>query len=144
MAGSIVLELRGGAGADVISGSSAADLVNGGTGNDVALMGAGDDTFVWNPGDASDTVEGQAGFDTLQFNGANVAESIEISANGGHVRVARDIGGVTMDLNGVEQIDVAASGAPDRITVDDLVGTDATRVSVDLGIAGGVGDGGLV
>ena len=35
-------------------------------------MGAGDDTFVWNPGDGSDTVEGQDGNDTMQFNGANV------------------------------------------------------------------------
>ena len=56
---------------------------SGGTGNDVALMGAGDDTFVWNPGDGSDTVEGQAGFDTL-FNGANIAEQIDFrrTANG--------------------------------------------------------------
>ena len=37
----------------------------------LALMGAGDDTFVWNPGDDNDIVEGQAGFDTLLFNGAN-------------------------------------------------------------------------
>ena len=35
-------------------------------------MGAGDDTFVWNPGDDNDTIEGQAGVDTLLFNGANV------------------------------------------------------------------------
>jgi hypothetical protein len=33
---------------------------NGGDGNDVALMGAGDDTFVWNPGDDNDTLEGQS------------------------------------------------------------------------------------
>ena len=38
-------------------------------------MGAGDDTFVWNPGDDNDTLEGQGGFDTMLFNGANVAES---------------------------------------------------------------------
>jgi Ca2+-binding RTX toxin-like protein len=29
------------------------------------LLGAGDDTFVWNPGDGSDVVEGQDGNDTL-------------------------------------------------------------------------------
>ena len=45
-------------------------------------MGAGDDTFVWNPGDGSDTVNGQGGTDTLLFNGANVSENIAISANG--------------------------------------------------------------
>ena len=35
--------------------------INGGRGNDTVLLGAGDDTFVWNPGDGSDTVEGQGG-----------------------------------------------------------------------------------
>ena len=45
-------------------------------------MGAGDDTFVWNPGDGSDTVEGQDGLDTMLFNGANINEKIDISANG--------------------------------------------------------------
>ena len=79
-----------------------------GTGNDVALMGAGDDTFVWNPGDGSDTVEGQAGFDTL-FNGANIAEQIDISANGD--RFTRDVAGITMDLNDVEHIALRRSAA---------------------------------
>ena len=40
-------------------------------GNDAAFLGGGDDTFVWNPGDGSDTVEGQAGTDTMVFNGAS-------------------------------------------------------------------------
>ena len=57
-------------------------------------MGAGDDTFVWNPGDDNDTVEGQAGIDTLLFNGANVAENIDISANGGRVLFFRNIANV--------------------------------------------------
>ena len=39
-------------------------------GNDAALLGAGDDTFIWNPGDGSDTVDGQAGNDTMVFNGS--------------------------------------------------------------------------
>ena len=40
------------------------------------VLGAGNDRFVWTPGDGSDTVEGQAGTDTLQFGGANVNENI--------------------------------------------------------------------
>jgi Ca2+-binding RTX toxin-like protein len=67
----IQLTMNGGLGADVFLGSEGGDLINGGDGNDTALMGAGDDTFVWNPGDDNDTLEGQAGFDTLVFNGAN-------------------------------------------------------------------------
>ncbi len=48
------------------------DLITGGRGNDVAFMGDGNDKFVWNPGDkVADTVEGQAGADTLGSNGSN-------------------------------------------------------------------------
>ena len=38
--------------------------------------------FVWNPGDGSDTVEGQDGHDTMLFNGANINEKFDLSANG--------------------------------------------------------------
>ena len=48
----------------------------------IPLGGTGNDTFVWNPGDGSDAVEGQDGTDTLQFNGANINEKIDITANG--------------------------------------------------------------
>src|SRR5215204_5303814 len=115
--------------------------VDGGRGNDTALLGAGDDTFVWNPGDGSDTVEGQAGTDTLLFNGANIAENIDISANGDRVRFSRDIATITMDLDGVEKIAFKALGGADTINVHNLSGTDAKEVAIDLGQAGGGGDG---
>src|SRR5262249_25166932 len=83
--------------------------INGGAGNDTITGSAGDDTFVWNPGDGSDKVEGQAGTDTLRFNGANISENIDISANGSRARLTRDFG-VTMDLNGIEHIEVNALG----------------------------------
>jgi Ca2+-binding RTX toxin-like protein len=140
-ASSFSLTLNGGAGADVITGGQNNDVVNGGTGNDVALMGGGDDTFVWNPGDGSDTVEGQAGIDTLQFNGANIAEQIDISANGGHARFTRDIAGITMDLNDVEHIAFKALGGADTIHVGDMSGTDVTEVNIDLAGGAGAGDG---
>ena len=136
-----MLTLNGGAGADLIIGSQGNDLVNGGTGNDAALLGAGDDTFVWNPGDGSDTIEGQAGTDKMLFNGANINEHIDISANGGRVRFTRDVANVTMDLNDVESIDFHALGGSDTIVVNDLSGTDVTEVNVDLKAAGGSGDG---
>src|SRR6185369_4044808 len=65
------LTMNGGLGADVFLGSEGNDLVNGGDGNDAAFLGAGDDVFVWNPGDDNDILEGQAGFDTMLFNGSN-------------------------------------------------------------------------
>jgi Ca2+-binding RTX toxin-like protein len=141
LAGLIQLTIDGGAGDDTITGGDGNDFLIGGDGNDVitggrgsdtALLGAGDDRFVWNPGDGSDTVEGQAGFDTLQFNGANVNETINISANGGRVRMTRDVGNVTMDLNGVERINFTALGGADLITVNDLTGTGTAQVALDL------------
>jgi Ca2+-binding RTX toxin-like protein len=142
-ANAIVLALNGGAGSDLLIGSPGNDTISGGTGNDVALMGAGDDTFVWNPGDGSDTVEGQAGFDTMLFNGSNVGEKIDISANGSRVRFFRDVANITMDLNGVEGIDFNALGGADTITVNDLTGTDVSQVNLDLASppGSGVGDG---
>src|SRR5262249_17079144 len=78
---------------------------------------------------------------TLQFNGSNIAENIDISANGSHARLVRDIGNVAMDLNHIETVDVGALGSADTITVNDLTGTDVTQVNIDLGATGGGGDG---
>jgi Ca2+-binding RTX toxin-like protein len=118
-----------------------ADLITGSRGNDTALMGAGDDTFFWNPGDGNDTVEGQAGNDTLQFNGANIGENIDISANGERIRFFRDVANVTMDLDKVEQINFTALGGADTITVHDMTGTDAQQVNINLAGSAGGGDG---
>ncbi len=140
-AGAIALTLNGGDGADDILGSRGNDLVNGGTGDDMVSLDAGDDTFVWNPGDGSDSVEGGIGFDTMVFNGSIADERIDVSANGGRVRLARNVGNVTMDLNGVEGIDLNPLGGADTITVNDLSGTDVTDVSVDLASPSGSGAG---
>jgi Ca2+-binding RTX toxin-like protein len=128
----IQLTMNGGLGNDVFLGSEGNDFINGGDGDDLALMGAGDDTFVWNPGDDNDTLEGQDGFDTMLFNGANVAENIDIVANGGRVIFFRNIANVTMDLNDVEGIDFNALGGADTITVQDLSGTDVVEVNLNL------------
>jgi Ca2+-binding RTX toxin-like protein len=137
----IQLTMNGGLGDDFFLGSAGDDLINGGDGNDTALMGAGDDEFVWNPGDDNDTLEGQDGFDTMLFNGANIAENINILANGGRALFLRDIANVTMDLNDVESIDFNAFGGADNIVVNDLSGTDVVEVNVNLALAGGAGDG---
>jgi Ca2+-binding RTX toxin-like protein len=140
-AGAIGLTINGGAGDDLLIGSQGDDLINGGTGSDVARMGAGNDTFVWNPGDGSDVVEGQGGADTLQFNGANINERIDLSANGSRLRLTRDVGTITMDVNGVETVNVTARGGADTITVGDLSGTGVTQVNLDLAGTPGTGTG---
>src|SRR5262249_5830699 len=101
----------------------------------------GDDVCARDPGDGSDVIEGQGGHDTLQFEGANVSENMDLSANGSRVRLFRNVGNVTMDLNGVEQVDIAALGGTDRITVNDLSGTDVTDVNIDLASPAGSGTG---
>ncbi len=142
-AGTLQLTINGGLGNDIMFGSQGDDLITGGDGSDVALMGAGNDTFVWNPGDDNDVIEGQAGSDTMLFNGANIAETINIFANGSRAELTRDIAAVAMDMNGVETITFTARGGADTINVGDMSGTDVTRVNIDLAGAPGTpgGDG---
>ena len=129
--------LIGGSGAETLIGGRGNDTIDGSHGNDVAFLGSGDDTFVWDPGDGSDSVEGQSGNDTMVFNGASGAEQIDLSANGSRLRLFRDVGKVTMDTRGVEQVDVNALGGADTVTVNDLTGTGVSGVNVDL--AGALG-----
>jgi len=149
LAALIAVTVDGGAGEDTILGSNgndtllggdARDFIDGEQGNDTAILGAGDDVFQWDPGDGNDTVEGQDGFDRMLFNGANVAENIDISANGGRVRFFRNVASVLMDLNDVEGIDFRALGGADDVVVNDLSGTDLTQVNSDLAAAAGGGD----
>ena len=128
----IQLTLNGGDGDDQLIGSQGNDIINGGRGTDVLLGGPGDDVFPWNPGDGSDVIEGQAGNDTMLFNGANIAEKIDLSANGQRLRFTRDVAGITMDVDGVENVRFNALGGADQITVNDLTGTSVTNVELSL------------
>jgi Ca2+-binding RTX toxin-like protein len=140
-AGKIQLQLNGGQGSDLLVGSAGDDIINGAQGSDTVFAGAGNDRILWNPGDGSDIVEGQAGFDTLAFNGANINEQFELSANGDRVRMTRDVANIAMDLHGVERIELAAKGGADTITIDDLTGTGVKQVAIDLAGFGNTGDG---
>ena len=122
-------------------GGSGDDVIDGNRGADTASMASGDDTFKWDPGDGSDVVEGQDGSDRMLFNGANISEKIDLSANGGRLRLFRDVGNITMDTNGVENVDVNALGGPDTVTVNDLTKTDVNSVNANLAANGGGGDG---
>jgi Ca2+-binding RTX toxin-like protein len=133
--------LIGGAGVETLIGGNGDDSVDGNKGNDVGLLGNGNDTFIWDPGDGSDIVEGQNGTDTMLFNGADASERVVLSANGGRLRFFRDPGAVTMDTNGVEVVDFKAFGGADSVTVEDLGATDVRDVKIDLASAAGGGDG---
>lgn len=151
-AGVIKLTIDGGADQDTLLGSQGADVLIGGNGNDfvfgdngddVAFLGAGNDVFQWDPGDGNDTVEGQDGSDGLFFFGANVAENIDVVANGGRVSFIRNVANVTLDLNDVESVEFRALGGADNIVVGDLTGTDLTSLTLDLRGPSGGGDGAI-
>jgi Ca2+-binding RTX toxin-like protein len=135
--------ILGGNGSDTLLGGADDDFIDGNQGSDTAFLGDGNDVFQWDPGDGSDLIEGQSGFDTLRFNGSGGAEIFALSANGGRAFLTRNLGPVVMDLNDVEQIDIHALVGADAITVNDLTGTDVTRVNVKLGSSIGTttGDG---
>jgi hypothetical protein len=135
--------LVGGSGAEVFLGGRGDDVVDGNGGRDTAFLGNGDDVFIWDPGDASDVVEGESGSDSMVFNGAGGDEVMAADADGGRVRFTRNLGGIVMDLDGVEMIDVRALGGVDTVSVNDVRGTALERVDVDLAaaLAGSVGDG---
>jgi RTX calcium-binding nonapeptide repeat (4 copies) len=124
--------LLGGSGDELFFGGRGNDFVDGNGGADTAFLGGGNDNFTWDPGDGSDTVEGGFGFDTHVFNGAGGNETFAATANGRHVRFDRSPGGIVMDLNNIEALDVNALGGTDSVTINDLAGTGLTDVTVDL------------
>ena len=134
--------MLGGGGNELFFGGPGDDVADGNRGADVGVMGAGDDTFIWDPGDGSDVVEGQRGYDTMDFNGADGAETFAMTPNGPRLRFLRQPGNIVMDTDGVERVDVDALGGTDAVTVDDLSGTDVVKVRVDLAadLGGTTGD----
>ena len=130
--GAIALTLDGGRDDDTLTGGGGNDLIIGGQGTDTEFGGDGDDTSLWNPGDGNDIFEGQAGQDTLLFNGANIAEQIVVSANGPRLRFTRNVANIVMDCDGTEKVLFNARGAADLVTVNDLSGTAVREVKIDL------------
>ena len=132
--------LVGGSSAEALNGGDGDDLVDGDRGDDPKLTGgAGADTFVWNPGDGSDGLDGGADADVMDFNGAPVGEKIAASASAGKLTLTRDIAGVTMTARLVERVDLAVLGGADDVSVGSLAASAVTRFDLDL--AGPVGGG---
>ena len=151
-AGVMKLTIDTGAGNDTILGSQGADTllagdgddyVFGDNGNDTAFLGAGNDVFQWDPGDGNDTIEGEAGTDTLLFFGSTANEDINVIANGARALLTRNVANVTMDMKGVEKIELRTLGGTDNIVVGDMSGTDVTHVNIDLRGPNGGSDGAI-
>jgi Ca2+-binding RTX toxin-like protein len=130
--------VNGGAGNDTIYGSGGNDSLIGGPGADQMFGGDGSDTFVWNPGDGSDVIEGGDGTDVLLFNGSPGDEIFTLNSNGARVQFLRNLGGINMDLAGVEQLTLNALGGADTVNVNDVSGSDLRVLNVNLGADGAV------
>ena len=129
--------LTGAAAIDDLVGGPGSDTLVGRSGNDQLFGDADNDTFVWNPGDGSDVIEGGIGQDTLTFNGSVIAEIIDMSANGARLRFTRNVANIVMDVDGVENVTYNALGGADIAIVNSLAGTTVTEVNVNL--AGALG-----
>jgi hypothetical protein len=133
-------DLRGGRSADVLFGDDGRDTVDGGVGADTQILGTGADTAVWLPGEGSDVVVGGPGKDTLEFVGSNLSEVMALSASGGRAVFTRDLGGIRMDLDGVEAVDVTSLGGADLVTVNNQPASGVLEANIDLSVPGGAAD----
>lgn len=128
--------IQGGDGNDLIFGNGGKDVVDGNRGNDTEILGSGQDSAVWNPGEGSDVINGGPDADTLVFNGSNAAETMSLSANGNRAVFLRDVAAIRMDMDNVEQLDLATLGGADSVTVNDMTGTDIRGTNIDLSSQG--------
>jgi len=144
-----VENVSGGAAGDGLVGSSAANHLRGGGGADVIVPAGGnddadgdggDDLIAWDDGDGSDTLEGDAGTDRVQVNGARGATGDVFTADaaGGRVALARTSPGpFALDIGTTERIAVAGDAGADTLTAGDFAG--AANLS-ELTFHGGDGD----
>lgn len=128
--------IRGNDGNDLIVSGAGDDNVDGERGVDTEILGAGADTAIWLPGEGNDVVDGGGGHDRLDFVGSAGNEVFALTANGSRALLTRNLGGIRMDLDSVERVDVAALGGTDTVTVGDLSGTDVRDANLDLSAAG--------
>ncbi|MGB3612382.1 MAG: calcium-binding protein [Elainellaceae cyanobacterium] len=119
-----------GAGNDVAFAGSGDDTVVGQTGDDIAFLGSGHDRFIWNNGDGSDFIDGGAGFDVTQVNGADAAgDEFDLSQVDGQAIFNRlNLGLFTLTNENIEQFEINGQGGDDSFTVGDLTGSDVEKV----------------
>jgi Ca2+-binding RTX toxin-like protein len=135
-----LLSVDGGVGADTISGSDGPDLIAGGEGNDTLSGGggddrvvgdrgndtmnggAGDDTLVWNNGDGTDVINGDAGRDDVEVNGAPTAgDTFTVQPNGARIKFDRsNLVPFSLDIGSSETMHANGLGGDDTITVGEV------------------------
>lgn len=129
--------IRGGGGVDRLFGGTGNDTILGDRGNDNVQGQSGFDLMIWNNGDGSDVLEGGDDRDVVQVNGANGAgDDFSIDPNGDRVRFQRNnLGLFTLDIGGVEDLDVNGQGGSDVIA-----GSVGLSGLIELDLDGGEGN----
>ena len=69
--------------------------------------------------------------------GSSATDSLALTANGARLRLERNGNPRAVDADGIERVDLRPVGGSDTLTVNDLSGTDAVAVVVDLDPADG-------
>jgi Ca2+-binding RTX toxin-like protein len=129
--------LRGSDGNDVLIGGLGDDDVDGGRGADTEILGAGEDTALWVPGEGSDIIDGGRGPDSLVFIGSAGNEAFTLAPDGAAAVLNRDVGGIHMHMNRVEDVELQALGGNDTIAVGDLSRTSLRLADLRLSGSGG-------
>jgi len=135
--------LNGGSGSEIIHGGPGSDTIDPGRGNDTSFGEAGNDLVTWNagpgiilPSDGNDVFDGGDGLDTIGVTGSSLGETWNLTANNNQrLFLTRSGGAITLDLGGVEGIDLALLGG------DDIFGASSgLPATVALDIDGGDGN----
>jgi Ca2+-binding RTX toxin-like protein len=141
--------LVGGSQSDSLIGGNGIDRMTGGPGDDTVSLGADSDQFTSNPGDGNDHIDGDAGTDTLIFNGSDRAasdpfesESLQFNSDGSRTTIrrlrARDVPPAfdenTISFSGFEQVKAPMAGGPNAVFFGaGFASSDVSVVRVDLG-----------
>lgn len=141
-------QLIGGDGAEWLIGGKGSDTVRPRKGNDTVTGAPGNEVVEWRVGDGDDEINCGAGEDRLVMVGADADERLELSNQGGWVRIDREAGplpGGPFSTNvvrgmGVETLDLRMAAGVDSVRVGSLSGTHAARIDVDLAATSGAPD----
>ena len=127
--------LTGNNDADALRGGDGDDRVTGAKGDDDMEGGAGNDVLVWNNGDNSDTMDGDAGADEIEVNGAATAGDVfTINPSGSRVDFDRtNLVPFSLDVS-AERMAINGLGGGDSVT-----GAQGLAPLVALALNGGTG-----
>ena len=138
-----VENVTGGAGADSLVGSNVANDIAAGAGDDTIVPargadtaggGANNDLLVWSNGDGSDVLDGDAGSDRVQVNGAagGTGDEFTLAASGARLDFDRvNPGPFSLDAGGVETLSAVGREDGDSLVVNSLAGAaDLTKVEL--------------